>query len=67
MTFQSVKDRGLDKYHMSGGANDFKRKRGAISTVECMVVFVNDLPFYQRWIWKFVKIFAEKIITPDRE
>ena len=52
--------------HLSAGSNAFKRHRGAVSTVEYNAVFVNHLPFYQRWGWKTLQAVLNKIITVDR-
>ena len=54
---------GLCKAHWSGGANEFKRHRGATTTVEYNAVFVDHLPFYRRWCWQFMKFLFDKIIT----
>ena len=57
---------GISKRHQSGGANSYKRLRGALSTVECIAVFIDHLPFYQRWGWRICKKVGDTIITVDR-
>jgi len=37
--------------HSSGGCGEFKRLRGALSTVECNYVFVAHLPWWRRLPW----------------
>jgi hypothetical protein len=37
--------------HASGGAADFKRQRGATSTVECCSIYVAHLPWWRRLAW----------------
>lgn len=66
MIHSNLVESGLSKCHMSGGANRFKRRRGAQSTIEYNAVFVDHLPFYQQIPWKLVKLVADKIITVER-
>jgi hypothetical protein len=53
---------------LSGGANAFKRNRGAASVVEHIAVFCHhdNVPWYQRAMWKIVQMGTEKIITTER-
>lgn len=53
---------GVEICHHSGGANEFKRHRGATSTVEYSAVFIDHLPFYRQLPWKVAKVMAERII-----
>ena len=66
MIHSNLVESGLTKCHMSGGANRFKRRRGAESTIEYNAVFVDHLPFYQQIPWRLAKFVADKIITVER-
>ena len=66
MIHNNLIESGLTKCHMSGGANRFKRRRGAQSTIEYNAVFVDHLPFYQQVPWKLTKLIADKIITVEQ-
>jgi len=66
MIHNNLVESGLSKCHMSGGANRFKRRRGAKSTIEYNAVFVDHLPWYQQSCWKMAKFIVDKIITVER-
>lgn len=66
MIHGNVVKSGVNKCHMSGGANRFKRRRGAKSAVEYNAVFVNHLPFYQQLPWRLTQWVAGKVITVER-
>lgn len=54
---------GVTKMHHSGGANEFKRHRGATTTVEYSAVFIDHLPWHRQLPWKLAKAIADRIIT----
>ena len=63
MTLHHAIRNGNDKQHMSGGVSQFKRNRGATTSVEYIAVFVDHLPMYQRLGWKLLKVVTDRIIT----
>jgi hypothetical protein len=54
---------GVRKCHHSGGANAFKRNRGATSAVEYIAVFVDHLPLFKQLPWRVAKWLGGSIIT----
>lgn len=57
---------GFPNMHASGGANKFKRLRGAESSVECIAVWVEHLSFPRRLMWKVLKFLASRVVTVQR-
>lgn len=66
MIHNNLVQSGLEKCHMSGGANRFKRRRGSQSSVEYIAVFVDHLPMYRQLPWKLTRWIASKIITVEK-
>ena len=56
---------GLRLVNASGGANGFKRQRGARSTVEFNAVFVEHLPWWRRLPWLVMAVIG-KLIKIDK-
>jgi len=60
-----IMDDRVDKVHLSGGANRFKRLRGATSTVEYLGVFMDHLPWYRQIPWRVVHFMTKRIIRVE--
>lgn len=52
------------RQHLSAGASDFKKTRGAYPTLEYTAVYAQHLPFLQRCIWKILYRLTNTVYGP---